>query len=134
MLNALPKGGIVAEVGVAFGDFSEQIIKRTAPKVLHLIDASTEGDQPLADYEVLARELAAYNQELLDRRHLLVLNKIDQVDEERLAELTERFATIGQELLAISAETGRGLEVLKEWIARVMETVRAERRDDLPGD
>ena len=51
-----------------------------------------------------------------------------------LAELTERFATIGQELLAISAETGHGLEVLKEWIARVMETVRAERRDDLPGD
>ena len=39
MLNVLPTGGIVAEVGVAFGDFSEQIIKRTAPRVLHLIDA-----------------------------------------------------------------------------------------------
>ena len=122
-----------ASHGVGLGHQFLRHIERTAV-LLHLIDASTEGDQPLADYEVLARELAAYNQELLDRRHLLVLNKIDLIDEERLAELTERFATIGQELLAISAETGRGLEVLKEWIARVMETVRAERRDDLPGD
>ena len=122
-----------ASHGVGLGHQVLRHIERTAV-LLHLIDASTEGAQPLADFEVLARELAAYNQELLDRRHLLVLNKIDLIDEERLAELTERFATTGQELLAISAETGRGLEVLKEWIAQVMETVRAERRDDLPGD
>lgn len=122
-----------AHQGVGLGHQFLRHIERTAV-LLHLIDASTESDQPLADYRVLARELAAYNRELLDRRHLLVLNKIDLIDEERLAELIDRFAATGQELLAISAETGEGLEALKEWIGAIMEAVRAEGGDDLSGE
>lgn len=38
LIALLPKGGVVAEVGVAFGDFSEVILARTLPKRLHLID------------------------------------------------------------------------------------------------
>src|SRR5687768_6286784 len=39
MLELLPSAAIVAEVGVAFGDFTREIIKRAAPAKLHLIDA-----------------------------------------------------------------------------------------------
>ncbi len=39
LLDALPDGGVVAEVGVACGDFSAQILARVRPDVLHLIDA-----------------------------------------------------------------------------------------------
>lgn len=37
-LQALPKGGIVAEAGVDHGDFSERILAITKPQKLHLID------------------------------------------------------------------------------------------------
>jgi hypothetical protein len=38
LLEQLPKGAIVAEVGVAYGDFSQEILTRTQPRELHLID------------------------------------------------------------------------------------------------
>ncbi len=37
-LDTLPKGGIWTEVGVSRGDFSSQILSRTKPARLHLID------------------------------------------------------------------------------------------------
>lgn len=38
MLEQLPKNGVVAEIGVDKGDFSLQILIKTQPKKLHLID------------------------------------------------------------------------------------------------
>lgn len=39
LLKQMPKDMVVAEVGVAEGDFSDLIIKYTSPKKLHLVDA-----------------------------------------------------------------------------------------------
>jgi hypothetical protein len=39
ILDALPKGLVVAEVGVAYGDFTKQILKRCRPSVLYLVDS-----------------------------------------------------------------------------------------------
>ncbi|UPK40593.1 class I SAM-dependent methyltransferase [Bradyrhizobium sp. 186] len=47
MLDTLPKGGVAVEVGVASGDFSEEILKRLKPSKLYLIDAWQ--DQRFAD-------------------------------------------------------------------------------------
>ncbi len=38
MLDLIPKGGVVAELGVAEGDFSQEILDRLQPKILHLVD------------------------------------------------------------------------------------------------
>lgn len=37
-LDALPKGGVIAEAGVASGDFSAMILATCKPQVLHLVD------------------------------------------------------------------------------------------------
>lgn len=39
LLDILPKNGVIAEVGVAFGDFSAEILSRAAPEKLYLVDA-----------------------------------------------------------------------------------------------
>ena len=39
LLDRLPKAGVVAEVGVGFGDFSASILERAAPRILYLIDS-----------------------------------------------------------------------------------------------
>ena len=38
LLEELPKGGIIAELGVDDGDFSQRIFDTNQPKVLHLVD------------------------------------------------------------------------------------------------
>lgn len=38
LLDMLPKNGVVAEIGVAFGDFTREIIARTEPEIIHLVD------------------------------------------------------------------------------------------------
>lgn len=122
-----------AHQGVGLGHQFLRHIERTSI-LLHLIDASTPDEQPLQDYRILAQELAAYNRELLDRKHLVVLNKIDLVGTERLAEVTQQFSGVGLEVLAISAETGSGLEPLKELLGNLLEVQRAEGHDDLSGE
>ena len=49
MLEQLPKQAIVAEVGVAYGDFSEEILSRTQPQELHLIDLEQRWADRFAD-------------------------------------------------------------------------------------
>ncbi len=39
LLDRLPSGGVVAEIGVAFGDFTTQILNRSRPEKLYLVDA-----------------------------------------------------------------------------------------------
>jgi hypothetical protein len=48
LLQFLPHGGEVAEIGVANGDFSQEILAHTAPARLHLIDPWEHQDR--ADY------------------------------------------------------------------------------------
>lgn len=38
LLDRMPRGGVAAEIGVAFGDFSAEILTRMAPARLHLVD------------------------------------------------------------------------------------------------
>jgi GTP-binding protein len=79
--------------------------------LLHVIDASSADEQPLQEYRTLENELRVYNDELMDRQRLVVLNKIDLLeDEQRLGALQELFFKAeGIKPLAISALTGQGL-------------------------
>jgi GTP-binding protein len=122
-----------AHQGVGLGHQFLRHIERTSI-LLHLIDVSGDDEQPLVDYQVLAAELAAYRKELLERTHLVILNKIDLVDEQRLAEVKALFAGLGIEVMAISAETGEGLERLKTTIGDLLATQRAEGHHDLSGE
>jgi len=57
LLDVLPKGGIAAELGVAYGDFSEQILARMQPRELYLLDL-WEGERYAPGYDAVTTKLA----------------------------------------------------------------------------
>ena len=101
----------------AFGATLEEALE--ADLIVHVADASAPEEDLLdmlgAVEDVLAEIGAA------ERPRLLALNKVDLVDAERRRELSFRFPRAVQ----VSAETGEGLEDLREAIeARFLATLR----------
>ncbi|XCN71622.1 MAG: GTPase ObgE [Candidatus Electrothrix aestuarii] len=119
-----------ASEGIGLGHQFLRHVERTSI-LLHVIDASSEDEQPWQDYQILAKELAAYNEELLDRTHLVALNKIDCIDEDRLKELSALFQKNGIEPLSFSAKENIGIDTLKELLANILEAQRAEEENDV---
>lgn len=68
----------------------------------------------MADAKVGVRERDMSILEKLDPKIplLIAINKIDAVDEARLAEVQESVAPLGKKILCISAKTGEGLDAL----------------------
>lgn len=114
-----------AHEGVGLGHRFLKHIERTSV-LLHIIDSSTENDQPMMDFRVLEKELDAYNKELLGRRYVIVLNKIDLIDAERLQQIIDMFENKGLSTVAISAQDGKGIEELKEMLAELFEEIREQ--------
>lgn len=112
-----------ASEGVGLGHQFLRHVERTTI-LLHIIDAASEEDQPFADYQVLVRELEAYNEELRNRTHLIILNKIDCIDSDRLQEVRAMFTDRGMDVLAVSAKEKTGIDNLKEHLADILEEQR----------
>jgi hypothetical protein len=83
LLDRLPKGGVVAEVGVAFGDFTKQILLRNNPSKLHLVDAwEADGYQ-----DVLEKILERYSKEIATGA--IEINR--GLSRERLSEFSDEY-------------------------------------------
>jgi GTPase len=81
--------------------------------LLHIVEATfTTGPErsPLADFDVINRELARYAPELAKKPQVVVLNKVDAIDPKDVAEYHREFQERGIELHAMSAATGEGLD------------------------
>ncbi len=79
--------------------------------LLFLIPADSADHR--AEYEVLLRELEAFNPELLLKDRVLSISKADLLDEELQAAIRAEFAK-GQEVCFFSSVTGYGLSALKD--------------------
>ena len=104
-----------AHRGIGLGHEFLRHIERTR-LLIHLVSLTSE--DPIADYQIIQGELAAYGRGLEKRSQILVFNKIDAVDEETIDNYQKQFAKItNAEILTISAVTGAGLTTLlaKVW-------------------
>src|SRR5215467_14593473 len=68
-----------AHEGHGLGDRFLRHVERTT-LLLHLVDVSFSGRDPVSDYEIINRELAAYNARLAARQQIVVATKIDALD------------------------------------------------------
>lgn len=118
-----------AHLGAGLGHDFLRHIERTRV-LLHLVDVTAE--DPIADYQVIQEELAAYGHGLSDRPQIVAINKIDATD--RNGEELEAFATELERLSAapvfqISAVAKMGVEPMLQavWMEldRLSESDRA---------
>ena len=88
--------------------------------LLHLVDISSiEDEDPLYNYNAINRELKLFNPELVKKRQIVVLNKIDLTDSDRKVKLfTEKLGR--KKVFQISAVTGEGIEKLIKFLGQVL--------------
>lgn len=124
--------------GKGLGDQFLRHVERTAV-LLHLIDSYSS--DIAGDYTTIRDELGKYSPELLERSEVIVLTKIDGLDDEIIAMQMDTLRSVASkdaQLLAMSSTAHQGLkEVLRALRAKVIEVraaaVEAESEEDPEG-
>jgi GTPase len=116
-----------AHEGHGLGDRFLRHVERTK-LLLHLVDmSSVSGRDPVSDYEVINRELAAYDPRLAERPQIVVATKIDALDEpDRVERLRQRASQDERKFFAVSSVTGAGVRELINDVGHEVEEQRAE--------
>jgi len=107
-----------ASIGRGLGDQFLKHIERTRV-VLHILDATSAS--LYTDYKVIRKELADYNTALIEKKEILVLNKVDALEASELRKKLLYLVEKGLRPLDISAAKGTGLEQLKKMLSREFE-------------
>ncbi|GGE47655.1 GTPase Obg/CgtA [Marinicauda pacifica] len=114
-----------AHEGAGIGDRFLGHIERCATLV-HLLDATEES--PLDAYRTVRVELDAYGAGLSEKPEIVVLNKIDAVDEETLKAHVETLESeIGTPIHTVSGVTGQNVRPL---LGEIWRAVEANRRSN----
>jgi GTP-binding protein len=105
-----------AHTGQGLGTRFLRHVERTR-LLVHLIDVDpVDGSDPVENYQIIRKELAAYSPVLADKPELVVLSKRDLVggDADRDAAVELYGRSLGGAVMTISAATGVGLGDLLE--------------------
>ncbi len=120
-----------ASEGAGLGDRFLRHVERTK-LLLHLVDVSSiSGRDPVEDYEIINRELAAYDENLASRPQIVLATKIDALDEpERLENLRERVEKDGKPFFEISAVTNQGTQEVVNFTAQKLDEIEKEEKEN----
>lgn len=117
-----------ASQGAGLGHQFLRHLERTRVLV-HLLDLGAwiqEGRDPLMDHDAIRREIGLYQPDLLKRKEIIVLSKLDLATNPRaLTQLEERLQKRGLMPLRLSAATGAGIE---ELVRSMLSSVEADRQ------
>ena len=96
--------------GVGLGHDFLRHIQRTKI-LLHLIDSFAEN--PIDDFKIIEQELKKYGKGLLDKERIIVLNKMELVDDDYLKIIIKKLENLSQKkVLVISSSLKKGLSLL----------------------
>ena len=113
-----------AHEGVGLGIRFLKHVERTR-LIAHLVDTSDANDRdPVHDFEVIERELAAFSPSLAEKPMIVVATKLDATtDRSRLEKLRAYAAKRGLEFHAISSASGDGVVPLVRSIADALDRI-----------
>ncbi|MEW6540668.1 MAG: GTPase ObgE [Bacillota bacterium] len=115
-----------AHQGAGLGHRFLRHVERTRV-LIHVVDVSgREGRDPVADFETINRELAAYDPRLAARPQLVAANKIDLPEARENVRRLVEAAGGRHEVFGISALTGEGLERLVYRAYHLLDTIPVE--------
>lgn len=103
-----------ASEGQGLGHYFLRHVERVR-LILHLVDVSeSDGRDFMEDYKVINEELAKYSKDIALTPQIVILSKIDLLDEETLTQRRERFISeTGIVPMEISGATYQGIEEIK---------------------
>ena len=114
-----------AHEGVGIGDRFLGHVER-CQVLLHLVDAS--GEDPVAAYETVREELAAYGHGLEKKAEVVALSKCDAVAADEIKAIGADLAkAAGRPVLTLSAATGKGV---REVLSRLIQIMDRQREDE----
>ena len=116
-----------ASEGVGLGIRFLRHVERTR-LLLHFLDVSgLEGRNPVEDFYAINTELKKYSEKLAGRKQIIVANKIDAIQDDKLLKEVEELAKKeGLELYKISAATKQGVTELIDHVTEVLKTLPKE--------
>ena len=111
-----------ASLGAGLGDKFLRHIERTRV-IAHVIDmGSTEGRDPINDYEIIRNELKEFNEKLLNRPELIIANKMDMENaKDNLKAFKKKYKD--KEIVEISAIDGTNLDKVINRLADILDTI-----------
>jgi GTPase len=113
-----------AHKGAGLGTRFLKHVERTR-LIVHLVDTSDANDRdPVQDFEIILRELAAFSPELADKPMIVVATKLDATtDRTRLNTLEEYVKKRGLPFFAISSSSGQGITQLVRAMADALDRI-----------
>lgn len=113
-----------ASLGEGLGDQFLKHIERTRV-IAHIVDmGSAEGRDPIEDYKIINNELANFKTNLLNKKQIVIANKMDLPG---ALENLERFKKeINVEVYPISAVTKEGIDQVLYRLADILDEVKKE--------
>lgn len=134
VVDAGPRGSFVladipgliegAHAGSGLGDRFLRHVERCR-LLLHVVDPTAPGRHPILDIRTIRRELRRYGGALAAKPQILVVNKMDALQDAALLERIRAFARRRRiELRTVSAVTGEGLDGLVAAAADALERLR----------
>jgi GTP-binding protein len=121
-----------ASKGVGLGHDFLRHIERTKV-LLHVVDVSgLEGRDPIDDFNKINKELEAYSKKLIERKQLVVANKMDMPDSAaNFAKLKAYVESKGYEIMPVSAVTGAGLKELMFKAYQLVQAYVPEKEEEI---
>ena len=116
-----------ASEGVGLGIQFLRHVERTR-LLLHFLDVSgQEGRNPIEDFYAINKELEKYSKKLSKRKQIIVANKIDVIQDEKLLKQVEELAKKENlKLFKVSAVTKQGIQELIDYVTEELKQLPKE--------
>ncbi len=101
--------------------------------LLHLVDVT--GDDPVAAYRVIRKELKSYGGHLAEKPEVIAFNKVDAVSEADLASKLAAFKSrVRKAPIPMSGVTGRNVDEVMKKLLKVIADARRSEKSETSGE